>query len=516
MAIVSAKKKRQIQIQRVIRTAVATSRLAVQRTLCLARAGLVLFLIAVLSLSGEAMASAQVGRVPADHYDQLSFLQLDQLVAPIALYPDALVAQVLASATYPNQVAEANLFVQANLNLSLEKRARLVDARTWDPGVKSLVAFPNVLDNMAKNLSWTTQLGNAYYNQPQDVMAAVQRMRERAYQAGNLRSTPQLSVGYQPGTVVIQPVTPSLIYVPVYNPWIVYGQPVPVYPSYVHVGPPSGAVVTAAVIGFTAGVLVSALAPYNWGCAHWVPNWTAHTVVFNHVTYISRSVTVINHGYYGSFDHSPVARAYNRQVIIGPSGGVATRTFVGGPNGTNVRITGPQGGTYDRATFAGGKSTTVTGPNGESANRTITGRGTGDVTATTTGPNGTTTRNTQVTPGGTTTTITGTHGQTVTHTVTGQGTGDVTATTTGPNGTTTRTTQSTPGGNSTTMTGPNGQLGTRAVTGRGTGDVNAVTTGANGGSVERQSVNGPHGGTSTITATSSNGKKWTRTRHFRR
>jgi hypothetical protein len=479
------------------------------------RSCVALFLIVMLGLSGDVATYAQAAVPPSEHYGQLSFSDLDQLVAPIALYPDALVAQVLAAATYPNQIVEANLFVEANQPLPPQEKARLADLKSWDPGVKSLTEFPTVLSNMTKNLPWTTQLGNAYYNQPQDVMAAVQRMRERAYQAGTLRSTPQLSVGYQPGYVVIQPVSPSLVYVPVYNPWIVYGAPVPIYPAYTRFAPPAGAVITAAAIGFTAGVIVSAFAPYNWGCGHWVPSWNTHTVIFNNGIYVSRSVTVINHGRYGYYDHSAIAREYNRQVIIGPHGGVATRTFVGGPAGTNVRITGPQGGSYDRATYAGGSSTTITGPNGQSANRTITGRGTGDVTATTTGPNGTTTRNTQVTPGGSTTTITGQNGQTVTHTVTGRGTGDVTATTTGPNGTTTRNTQSIPGGNSTTVTGPNGQLGTRTVTGRGTGDVNTATTGANGGSVNRQTVTGPHGGTSTVTATSASGKSWTHTRRTR-
>ena len=485
------------------------------RLSCFMRAGGAVAMIALLISSLNGSAYAQTTVAPTVLYTQLTYSQLEQLVAPIALYPDSLLAQVLAGSTYPNQIADASLFVQANLTVLPQERAHVVDTKAWDPGVKSLTAFPTVLANMAKNLSWTTQLGNAYFNQPQDVMAAVQRMRERAHQAGALRSTPELRVSYSPGAIVVEPVTPSLLYVPVYNPWAVYGAPVPVYPAYAYAGPRASTIVGAAAIGFSAGILVSAFASYSWGCPHWGPNWGAHTVVFNNTTYVSRSVTVINHGYYGYYDHSAEARVYNKQVLIGPNGGVATRTFVSGPAGTNTRVTGPDGGTYDRATYPGGKSTTVTAPNGDTATRTITGRGTGDVTATTTGPNGTTTRNTQRTAEGVTTTITGQDGGTLTHTVTGRGTGDVTATTTGPSGTTSRNTQLTPGGSTTTVTGANGQLGTRTVTGRGTGDVTATTTGAAGGSIQRQTTDSSHGGTSTITATSSTGKTWTKTRRIR-
>ena len=124
--------------------------------------------------------------------------QLQQLVAPIALYPDALVAQILAAATYPDQIVEADRWLQQHTDLKGEQLGNEVDKQPWDPSVKALVEFPSVLANMDKNLSWTSSLGDAYVNQQQDVMNAVQVMRDRAEKAGNLKSTSQEKVS-KPG-----------------------------------------------------------------------------------------------------------------------------------------------------------------------------------------------------------------------------------------------------------------------------------------------------------------------------
>ena len=121
----------------------------------------------------------------APPYTQQTPAQLQQLVAPIALYPDSLVAQVLAASTFPEQVVEADRWVQANPDLKGDALGKAVDQQPWDPSVKALTAFPSVLGNMDKNLSWTSSLGDAYYNQQQDVMDAVQVMRKRAEDAGN-------------------------------------------------------------------------------------------------------------------------------------------------------------------------------------------------------------------------------------------------------------------------------------------------------------------------------------------
>ncbi len=249
---------------------------------------------------------------PPSAYQPLGPDQLDQLVAPIALYPDSLVAQVLAASTYPAQVASAQQFIQQSGNYPPEQLAEMANTQPWDPSVKSLVAFPQVVNDLNRNMGWTTQLGNAYYNQPQDVMTAVQAMRQRAYSAGNLRPTPQLGVTYAPGAIVIAPVSPAVVYVPYYNPWVVYGAPVPVYGGYYY-GPPRGIGFGAGLaIGFGVGIAIGAFAHFSWGYHSWAPDWHSRAVVFNHNTYISRSVTVVNHGYYGHFDRAPGARAYNQ------------------------------------------------------------------------------------------------------------------------------------------------------------------------------------------------------------
>ena len=447
------------RMKKCIQNVLASSQSAGNSTIKMVRAGIAITLICCIIPFSSADLYAQQAPPAGPQYVQLSYEQLNQLVAPVALYPDALVAQVLAASTYPTEVADAARFVQQNASMSHQELARIVNTQAWDPSVKALTAFPSVLSNLARNLDWTSKLGNAYFNQPQDVMAAVQTMRQRAYAAGTLRSSPQENVVYQQGYIVVQPVNPEVVYVPVYNPWVVYGAPVPVYPAYVAPAPPASSVVAAAAIGFAAGVAVGSYNSYHWGYSCWSPNWYSHTVVFNNAAYVSSSITVINHGYYGYYDHSYAARTYNQQVAYGPNG-YASTTHYGNGN----------------------YSSTVRGPNGQTVNRTVTGRGTGNMTATTSGPNSTISRSTTNNGDGNySSTVTGPNGQTVNRTVTGRGTSDVTATTSGPNGTVTRSSSFSGNGNSsTTVTGPNGQTADRSVTGRGTGNMTAKATGPNG------------------------------------
>ena len=154
----------------------------------------------------------------------MSASQLQALVAPIALYPDPLVAQVLAAATFPDQVAVANYWLQQNKALTGQALMQAVNSQSWDASVKALTQFPAVLDNMAKNLNWTSTLGEAYHNQPSEVMAAVQTLRAQAKAAGHLQSGPQITVTRQsPQTIVIKPTNPQVVYVPQYNPAVIYG-----------------------------------------------------------------------------------------------------------------------------------------------------------------------------------------------------------------------------------------------------------------------------------------------------
>src|ERR1700756_377658 len=133
---------------------------------------------------------------------QQSPQELQQLVAPIALYPDALVAQVLAASTYPTQIVEAERWMQAHANLKGDSLAKEVDKQDWDPSVKAMAQFPSVLENMDENLSWTSSLGEAYVTQPQDVTDTVQTLRHQAHNAGHLNSNEQVKVTTQGDTIV--------------------------------------------------------------------------------------------------------------------------------------------------------------------------------------------------------------------------------------------------------------------------------------------------------------------------
>ena len=145
--------------------------------------------------------------------------ELQALVAPIALYPDALVAQILAASTFPDQVAIANYWLQQNKSLTGSALMQAVDKQSWDPSVKALTEFPSVLDNMAKNLTWTSSLGEAYHNQQAEVMTAIQTLRAQAKAKGNLKSSSQITVVQQsPQTIVIQSANPQIVYVPAVQP----------------------------------------------------------------------------------------------------------------------------------------------------------------------------------------------------------------------------------------------------------------------------------------------------------
>src|SRR5271163_2816226 len=229
----------------------------------------------------------------------LTAAELQALVAPIALYPDALVAQVLSASSFPDQVAYAENWIQMNPELTGQTLMTAVNAQSWEPSVKALSQFPSVLANMAKNLSWTSSLGEAYSTQAADVMIAVQALRAKAYAAGNLVSGTQLSVVQQsPQTIVIQPVNPQVVYVPVYNPAVIYGYPY-VVPAYV---PPPAPVAATAILAFGVGIAVGAMMSSSccaWGYSSWNCGWHGTTtVVYHGSAYYGNSAW--HGGYYGS------------------------------------------------------------------------------------------------------------------------------------------------------------------------------------------------------------------------
>src|ERR1700733_14153538 len=271
----------------------------------------------------DAPAAPAPAATPQPPYTQQTPEQLQQLVAPIALYPDSLVAQVLAASTFPEQVVEADRWVQANPDLKGNALGQAVDQQPWDPSVKALAAFPSVLGNMDKNLSWTSSLGDAYYNQQQDVMDAVQVMRQKTQTAGNLKSTDQQTVQTQGSTIVIQPANPQIVYVPAYNPWIVYGGPVVAWPGWY---PYPGIWWGGPYLSFGVGFGIGWWGGFGWGWGHWGFDWHNHYAIYNHNRYYSRSNTF-----------------YNRNNYY--RGGGARGAFNGGRGGIN----GDRGGARDEA-----------------------------------------------------------------------------------------------------------------------------------------------------------------------
>ncbi len=242
--------------------------------------------------SSDQMSPQQEGRAP----QPLNAEQLDQLVAPIALYPDNLVAQVLTAATFPAQVADADQWRQSQSYASPYQIAAGADRQTWDPSVKALTAFPQVLAQMHRNLPWTSDLGNAYYNQPADTLEALQVMRQRAQAAGNLQSTPQMAVSYAQGNIQLAPVNPQVVYVPVYNPWAVYGQSVSPYPGFSLLGA-LGSFLGSAPLRFGLGIAMTAFSGTPWGWLAWGLSWLTQSVLFNHSNYYSNSNTVADWGF---------------------------------------------------------------------------------------------------------------------------------------------------------------------------------------------------------------------------
>lgn len=195
--------------------------------------------------------------------------QIEQLLAPVALYPDALLAQILMASTYPLEVVEAARWRKANPNLKEKALDDALMAQPWDESVKSLTTFPPVLEMMNEKLSWTQQLGDAFLADQQRVMNAVQKLRKAANDTGNLKSTKEQVVVVEQAaseTVIkIEPADPQVVYVPSYNPTVVYGTwPYPAYPPYPYY--PPGYAPGAAFWTFTAGVVVGAAL---WGNCNW-------------------------------------------------------------------------------------------------------------------------------------------------------------------------------------------------------------------------------------------------------
>jgi hypothetical protein len=286
------------------------------------------------------LAAQQADSQPA----KLSPAALDDVVARVALYPDPLLAQVMAASTFVEQISAADQWAVQHKNLKGDALAQAMEGAQlgFDPSVQALLAFPAVLDLMNKDLAWTQALGDATLVQRGDVMDAVQRMRKKAYDAGNLTSSQQMTVVQSsPQVIVIQPPSPTVVYVPTYNPQVVYAAPPP---------PAPGAIVAAAAIGFAVGVALSPSYCNNYWGYHSGFGWSSRTVIVyngawgrtwvNHSTYI-HTWGGVNRGFYAkpyAYVNTNVYVRKNYKVNVNRNLNINNNTNVNVNRNTNVNV----------------------------------------------------------------------------------------------------------------------------------------------------------------------------------
>ena len=288
---------------------------------------------------------AAVPKIPAD--------QLDSLVAPIALYPDELLSQTLVASTYPLEVIQLQQWLARNKSLKGKALADAVQKQPWDPSIQGMVAVPDVVERLAGNIQWTTELGNAFLAQQADVFAAVQRMRAKAQGTGTLVTNQQQVVNTQAvdgGTqvIVIQQAKPEVVYVPSYDPVVVYGAPVYPYPSYIYPG-----YVPGMGLAFGAGVALGAAWGGGWG---YHCGWGGGDVNINYNNSYTK-VNNINNVNGGQWQHQP---AHRGGAPYGP-GGIGG---VGVPVGARPGGVGGVGGVGNRPGGVGGVGGVGTKPGG--------------------------------------------------------------------------------------------------------------------------------------------------------
>src|SRR5438874_2876424 len=303
---------------------------------------------------GYQRAWAQQGEsqvMPTAEAPKIQNDQLDSLVAPIALYPDQLLAQILAASTYPLEVIQLEQWLKRNPNLKDQALADGVAKQPWDPSLQAMAVFPDVVTRLSANVGWTTNLGNAFLAQQQDVMDAVQRMRAKAQSKGTLKTTEQQKVETETveggqEAIVIEPANPQFVYVPSYDPAVVYGPPGDYpYPAYYYPG-----YVPGMGLAFGTGLILGAAWANNWGNC----NWGHGDITINNNNNFNRNnVNNINRGQQGGkWQHSAQHRGgapYGDRTTANKYGGRARQQPAGGANRT-----GGAAGLGSGAAVAGG------------------------------------------------------------------------------------------------------------------------------------------------------------------
>jgi len=296
---------------------------AISRLLAKLVRSCVAILCSALLMPGEALWAAQSQEQPATSGEEevvkMPPDQLDSLVAPIALYPDPMLAQVLAASTYPLELIQLQQWLAKNKDLKDKELVDAVSKQPWDPSIQGLAALPDVVKRLADDIQWTTELGNAFLAQQSDVMDAIQRMRQKAQGAGNLKSTEQqiveTKVVESKQVIVIEQSNPQVIYVPTYNPIVVYGAPIYPYPPIYY--PPPGYYAAGIAISFGVGYAMGAAWGGGWGYGC---GWGSHN-----------NITINNNN---NFNRNTNINGGNRNNINGGNRG-SNQPGRGGSGGNN-------------------------------------------------------------------------------------------------------------------------------------------------------------------------------------
>jgi Protein of unknown function (DUF3300) len=339
----------------------------------------VLLVFAPVAPSEPMQPSRQQGAASQEPAAKIPNDQLDSLVAPIALYPDPLLAQVLAASTYPLELIQLQQWLSKNKNLKDKALADAVAKQPWDASVQAMAGLPDVVKRLTDDIQWTTDLGNAFLAQQSDVMGAVQRMRSKAKDQGNLKSTEQVKVETKvvesKQVIVVEQANPQVVYVPSYNPTVVYGPPAYPYPPITY--PPPGYYAAGMAISFGVGVAMGAMWSGGWG---WGCGWGGNNdITINNNNNFNRNTNVQggnrsnvgggNRG--GSWQHNPQHRGgtpYSSRATADRFGGTARGDSMANRQ-ANARQQRQQGGVSNRASGGAGNRGGVSDRGGVGDNR---------------------------------------------------------------------------------------------------------------------------------------------------
>jgi hypothetical protein len=313
------------------------------------------------SSDSDADSDGSAARIPAE--------QLDSLVAPIALYPDPLLAQVLAASTYPLEIVQLQQWLEKNKGLKDQALVNAVEKQPWDSSVQAMAPLPDLVKRLADDVQWTTDLGNAFLAQQSDVMDAVQRMRQKAQAKGNLQTTEQMKVETKvienKSVIVVEPASPEVVYVPSYNPTVVYGAPPPAYPYPPVYYPPVGYYAAGMAITFGLGVAMGAAWGGGWGNCGWGSN---NDININNSNNFNSNRNVNrggNRGGSGNWQHNPQHRGgapYGDRATASKFGGNARGDSLSKRQAGARQQVGRQGGNLASSRDAGRAGGRAGGP----------------------------------------------------------------------------------------------------------------------------------------------------------